>query len=161
MAISSDDFKDVLRHFPAGVTLVTVKAGGEVYGLTVSAFASVSPTPPLIMVCIDHRGYSHELLQKSDAVFAVNFLHEEQIELSNRFAFVKDDRFAEGDWTTAATGAPVLADAVAWLDCTVYSRHSAGTHTIYIGEVQASQVVAPDGKPLIYWNREYRQLENS
>ncbi|MCB0005789.1 MAG: flavin reductase family protein [Anaerolineales bacterium] len=161
MAISSDDFKDVLRHFPAGVTLVTVKAGGEVYGLTVSAFASVSPTPPLIMVCIDHRGYSHELLQKSDAVFAVNFLHEEQIELSNRFAFVKDDRFAEGDWTTAATGAPVLADAVAWLDCTVYSRHSAGTHTIYIGEVQASQVVAPDGKPLIYWNREYRQLANS
>ncbi|MCB0010904.1 MAG: flavin reductase family protein, partial [Anaerolineales bacterium] len=141
MAISSDDFKDVLRHFPAGVTLVTVKAGGEVYGLTVSAFASVSPTPPLIMVCIDHRGYSHELLQKSDAVFAVNFLHEEQIELSNRFAFVKDDRFAEGDWATAATGAPVLADAVAWLDCTVYSRHSAGTHTIYIGEVQASQVV--------------------
>ncbi|MCB0019475.1 MAG: flavin reductase family protein [Anaerolineales bacterium] len=161
MAISSDDFKDVLRHFPAGVTLVTVKAGGEVYGLTVSAFASVSPTPPLIMVCIDHRGYSHELLQKSDAVFAVNFLHEEQIELSNRFAFVKDDRFAEGDWTTATTGAPVLADAVAWLDCTVYSRHSAGTHTIYIGEVQASQVVAPDGKPLIYWNREYRQLANS
>lgn len=158
MAISSDDFKDVLRHFPAGVTLVTIKAGGEVYGLTVSAFASVSPTPPLIMVCIDHRGYSHELLQKSDAVFAVNFLHEGQVDLSNRFAFVKDDRFAEGNWTTATTGAPVLADAVAWLDCTVYSRHSAGTHTIYIGEVQASQVVAPDDKPLIYWNREYRQL---
>ena len=158
MAISPDDFKDVLRHFPAGVTIVTVKAGGELYGLTVSAFASVSPTPPLIMVCIDHRGYSHELLQKSDAVFAVNFLRAEQVELSNRFAFVKEERFAAGNWTTATTGAPVLADAVAWLDCTMYSRHSAGTHTIYIGEVQASQVVAPDGKPLIYWNRDYRQL---
>ena len=158
MAIPPDDFKNVLRHFPAGVTVVTVKAGDEVYGLTVSAFASVSPTPPLIMVCIDHRGYSHELLQKSDAVFAVNFLHEAQVELSNRFAFVREDRFAEGNWTTATTGAPVLANAVAWLDCTVYSRHSAGTHTIYIGEVQASRVVAPDSKPLIYWNRDYRQL---
>jgi flavin reductase (DIM6/NTAB) family NADH-FMN oxidoreductase RutF len=158
MAISSDDFKDVLRHFPAGVTLVTVKAGGEVYGLTVSAFASVSPKPPLIMVCIDHRGYSHELLEKSDAVFAVNFLRAEQVDLSNRFAFTKDDRFAEGNWTEASTGAPVLADAVAWLDCTVYSRHPAGTHTIYIGEVQASQVAMPDAKPLLYWNRDYRQL---
>ena len=158
MAISADDFRDVLRHFPAGVTLVTVKAGDEVYGLTVSAFASVSPQPPLIMVCIDHRGYSHDLLERSDAVFAVNFLREDQVELSNRFAFTKEDRFAAGNWTTAKTGAPVLADAIAWLDCTVYSRHTAGTHTIYIGAVQASQVIAPDGKPLLYWNRDYRTL---
>ena len=54
--------------------------------------------------------------------------------------------------------APILSDALAWLDCTVYSRFSAGSHTIYIGEVQASGVPRPDVKPLLYWNRGYRQL---
>ena len=93
------------------------------------------------------------------AVFAVNILGHDQMELSNRFAWLKDeDRFGQGEWTTAATGAPILSDALAWLDCTVYSRFSAGSHTIYIGEVQASGVPRPDMKPLLYWNRGYRQL---
>lgn len=158
MPIPPDDFKNVLRHFPAGVTAVTVKAGDETHGLTVSAFASVSPSPPLILVCIDHRGRAHTLFERSDAVFAVNILREGQEDVSNHFAFSDEDRFAVGNWTTAQTGAPVLADALAWLDCTVYSRHTAGTHTIYIGEVQASSVVAPDEAPLVYWNRSYRGI---
>lgn len=157
MPINSDDFRDVLRHFPAGVTIVTVKAGEDTHGMTVSAFVSVSPTPPLISVIIDHRGRGHTLLEAADAVFAVNILREGQEELSNTFAW-KEDRFSVGNWTTAKTGAPVLEDALAWLDCTVYSRHTAGTHTIYIGEVQASSVNGPDEKPLVYWNRGYREL---
>lgn len=158
MPINPDDFKDVLRHFPAGVTVVTVKSGEETHGFTVSAFASVSPTPPLILVCVDHRGRGHDLLEKSDAVFAVNILREGQDEISNTFAFGEGDRFATVNWSTAKTGAPVLDDALAWLDCTVYSRHTAGTHTIYIGEVQASNVVESDHAPLVYWNRKYRNL---
>lgn len=158
MPISSDDFRNVLRLFPAGVTVVTVKAGGQQHGLTVSAFASVSPKPPLILVCIDHRGRAYELLEQSDAVFAVNILRAGQDDISNRFAYSDEDRFAVGNWTTAKTGAPVLEDALAWLDCTVYSRHTAGTHTIYIGEVQASKVIEDNGEPLVYWNRAYRSV---
>lgn len=158
MPVQSEDFRDVLRHFPAGVTVVTVKSGEDIHGLTVSAFASVSPTPPLILVCIDHRGRGHELLERSDAVFGVNILRAGQDEVSNRFAFSKEDRFAEGNWTTAKTGAPLLDDALAWLDCTVYSRHTAGTHTIYIGEVQASKVLEDNAAPLVYWNRGYRSI---
>ncbi|MGJ3239049.1 MAG: flavin reductase family protein [Anaerolineae bacterium] len=161
MPIQSEDFRDVLRHFPAGVTVVTVKSGEDTHGLTVSAFASVSPKPPLILVCIDHRGRAHELFEHSDAVFAVNILRADQEDISNRFAFSDEDRFAIGNWTTAKTGAPVLDDALAWLDCTVYSRHTAGTHTIYIGEVQASRVVTPDEAPLVYWNRAYRGIVDS
>ncbi len=59
---------------------------------------------------------------------------------------------------TAATCAPILADALAWLDCTISSRHQAGTHTIYVAEVQASGVPRSDEPPLIYWNRVYRSL---
>jgi flavin reductase (DIM6/NTAB) family NADH-FMN oxidoreductase RutF len=159
MPINSDAYRDVLRHFPAGVTIVTVKAGEETHGLTVSAFVSVSPTPPLISVIIDHKHYAHELLERSGATFAVNILSQDQEALSNRFAWTKEDRFAEGNWGTAVTGAPILLDSLAWLDCTIHSRHTAGTHTIYIGEVQASGVRSPEQKPLVYWNREYRRLE--
>jgi flavin reductase (DIM6/NTAB) family NADH-FMN oxidoreductase RutF len=160
MPITPEAFRDALRHFPAGVTIVTIRSGAEVHGLTVSAFASVSPEPPLIMVCIDHRHHAHDLLEQEGAAFAVNILREDQQELSNRFAFVKDeDRFAVGHWENARTGAPVLADALAWLDCTVFCHMQAGTHTIYVGEVQASAAPHADEQPLIYWNRAYRALK--
>ncbi len=161
MPVSSESFRDVLRHFPSGVTVVTIQspASEVAHGLTVSSFASVSPEPPLVLVSIDHRATAYTLLETAGACFAVNILAHDHMELSNRFAWLKDeDRFQMGDWTTAATGAPILRDALAWLDCTVYSRFAAGTHTIYIGEVQASDVPRPDVKPLLYWNRGYRQM---
>lgn len=160
MSVGSEDFRNALRHVPAGVTIVTVKAGERVHGLTVSAFASVSPTPPLVSIMIDQRHTAWELFETDGAVFAVSVLGESQVELSNRFAWVKDeDRFLEGRWETATTGAPVLADALAWLDCTIFTRARAGTHSIYIGEVQASAVPRPDEAPLVYWNRGYRRLD--
>ena len=159
MTISADAFRDALRHFPAGVTLVTMKSGGEIHGLTVSAFVSVSPDPPLIAVIIDHKHRGHHLLEAPEAVFAVNILHASDRALADRFAWgTESERFAVGNWTTALTGAPVLADAVAWLDCTIASRHSAGSHTIYVGAVQASAVNRPEGAPLLYWNRDFRHL---
>jgi len=158
MAISSEDYRDAMRHFPSGVTVVTIKAGDVVHGLTVSAFASVSPDPPLVAVIIDHRHQAHELLELEGASFAVNILRHEDVEISNRFAWLKDEeRFQQGQWSTAATGAPVLPTALAWVDCTLAARYPAGTHTIYTGEVQAS-FSAADGNPLVYWNRGYRRL---
>lgn len=157
--ISSEEFRLALRHFPAGVTIVTMKAGDKTHGLTVSAFASVSADPPLVMVIIENRHMAYSLLQEPDAVFAVNILGENQSELSNRFAWVKDeDRFAMGNWTKAVTGAPVLTDALAWLDCRIHARYPAGSHTIYVGAIEASQVPTQEAPPLIYWNRGYRKL---
>jgi flavin reductase (DIM6/NTAB) family NADH-FMN oxidoreductase RutF len=158
--VAPEDFRAALRHFPAGVTIVTLRVGDEVHGLTVSAFASVSPVPPLVVVAIDHKHYAHELLQREGAVFGVNILHQGQRELADRFAWVKDeDRFAVGNWTTAVTGAPILADAAAWLDCTIHTQMPAGTHTLFIGEVRASGVPGADRPPLIYWSRSYRALD--
>ena len=159
MPITPDEFRDTLRHYPSGVTIIAVKAGDEVHGLTASAFASVSAEPPLIAIFINQTGRAHALFERSDAVFSVNFLREPHETLSNRFAFSKEDRFAEGNWTTAETGAPILSDALAWVDCTVYSRVSMGSHTIYIGEIQATGVPHPDDNPLLYWNRDYRLLD--
>ncbi|HKH47936.1 MAG TPA: flavin reductase family protein [Thermoanaerobaculia bacterium] len=157
--ISSEEFRIALRHFPAGVTIVTIRAGERTHGLTVSAFASVSAEPPLIAIIIENRHKAYALLEEPGAVFAVNILGEEQSELSNRFAWVKDeDRFEQGDWSAADTGAPVLVDALAWLDCRIHARYPAGSHTVYIGEVHASNVPKQEAPPLIYWNRGYRKL---
>jgi len=157
--ISSEEFRLALRHFPAGVTIVTMRTGDQTHGLTVSAFASVSAEPPMIMVIIENRHKAYSMLQEPDAVFAVNILGEDQFELSNRFAWVKDeDRFAQGNWSQAKTGAPILTDALAWLDCTIHARYPAGSHTIYVGSVEASAVPEEEAPPLIYWNRGYRKL---
>ena len=157
--VSVDDFRLALRQWASGVTLVTLRAGDDIHGLTVSAFASVSAEPPLVVVAVDHRHHAYQLLSREGAVFAVNVLHQGQQELSDRFAWLKDeDRFAKGDWTTAATGAPILADALAWLDCTLHSRTPAGSHTLFVGEVRACRVPVPDRPPLIYWSRGYREL---
>ena len=160
MTITSEQYRAALRHFPSGVTIVTLRSGDEIHGLTVSAFASVSPEPPLVAVIIDQRHKASELLQRPGTSFAVNVLAEDQVEMSNRFAWLKDeDRFEAGEWTQAATGAPVLVDALAWLDCRIHSSLDAGTHTIYVGEVQASAVPREDEEPLVYWNRGYRKLD--
>jgi flavin reductase (DIM6/NTAB) family NADH-FMN oxidoreductase RutF len=164
MNVGSENFRDALRHFPAGVTIVTIKTpdSEKPHGLTVSAFSSISPKPPLIMITIDHRSSAHQMLEQEGTVFAVNFLAHDQTDLSNRFAWIKDeDRFAVGDWGTAVTGAPVLKNALAWLDCTIHSRLDTGNNTIYLGHIQASDVPRPDEAPLIYWNRGYRQLKSA
>lgn len=160
MPISSESYRDSLRHFPSGVTIVTIRGGENIHGLTVSAFTSISPDPPLIMISIDHRHSALPYMELEEATFAVNILHRDQRNLSDRFAWIKDeDRFKRGNWGTAKTGAPILKDALAWLDCTIYARYPAGSHTIYIGEVQASAVPRPEEPPLVYWNRGYRHLE--
>jgi flavin reductase (DIM6/NTAB) family NADH-FMN oxidoreductase RutF len=153
--VDAAQFRDTLRMFPSGVTVVTIRSRGLVHGLTVSAFVSVSPHPPLIAIVIDRGHTAHPLMEHESAVFAVNVLREDQARLSDRFAWVEDeDRFLQGDWAVAVTGAPVLRSALAWLDCRVWLRQPAGTHSIYVGEVWAT-ATAGDGAPLIHWNRQY------
>lgn len=159
MPIDPDAFRDVLRHFPAGVTLVTAGSGADVHGLTVSAFASVSAEPPMIAVVLDLRNKLHPYLEAEGAPFAVNILGEDQAELSNRFAFgPREERFDHGDWRPGASGVPILSDALAWLECEVEARLEAGSHVIYVGRVEHSGVPRPDESPLVYWNRAYRRL---
>ncbi|MEE8525937.1 MAG: flavin reductase family protein [Thermoanaerobaculia bacterium] len=160
MTVAPDQFRDLLRCFAAGVTLVTTRDGDRVHGLTVSAFASVSAEPPLVAVIINRDHAIHPLLEARDAPFAVNVLAADQAKLSERFAFgPESERFAIGDWTTAATGAPVLSEAVAWLDCRVEDRHPAGTHVIYVGRVEDGAVPRSESPPLVYWNRGYHTVD--
>jgi len=113
--------------------------------------------PVLILVCLMREARTGLAIQKARR-FAVNFLREDQLELSDRFAGRKGsvDRFEGLATRIAVTGAPVLEECLAWMDCRVIAITPAGDHTLYIGEVLASGVSG--GKPLLYWAGDYRTL---
>jgi flavin reductase (DIM6/NTAB) family NADH-FMN oxidoreductase RutF len=159
MPIPSDQFKHVMRQWASGVSIVTMQTAEKRHGLTVSGFLSVSPEPPLVLISVGQELASDTLLRASGA-YAINLLRDDQGELSDRFAgrLGEIDRFAGLTTHTAATGAPILDDCAAWLDCRVVSTHVVGDHTLFVGEVVAAGVNDP-AKPLIYWNADYRRLE--
>ena len=159
MPIPTDQFKYVMRQWASGVSIVTMQTEERRHGLTVSGFLSISPEPPLVLISVGQELTSDVLLQASGA-YAVNFLRDDQAELSDRFAgrLGEVDRFAGLTTHTAATGAPILDDCLAWLDCRVVATHVVGDHTLFIGEVVAAGANSPAG-PLVYWNADYRKLE--
>lgn len=157
MAISKDDFRAALSRFASGVTVVTTKdANDRFHGITVSAFASVSLEPPMILVCIDKNTGSHDAFHKSE-FFVVNVLAEGQEELSNRFAASISDKFDGARYRLGIGEIPVLEDAFVTLECRLAYAHEGGDHTIFVGLVERSNV--EDKNPLVYWHSDYRKLE--
>lgn len=150
--IQPDQFRKTLGRFASGVTVVTTETGDKVHGITVSAFISVSLTPPLIAICIDKRATSHGLLLSSSR-FGVSILSESQQQLSDHFAgraASAEVRFERLD------GMPVLDGALAQLVCTKVASHEAGDHTLFIGQVDAAAV--RETRPLVYYSGGYRRL---
>ena len=157
MPLDPDTFRSVLGRFATGVTVVTTRdARGEDHGMTVSAFGSVSLVPPLVLVCIDHAASMYPAMQVASH-FAVNILSASQEALSRRFASQDPDRFDGVGYVRGQTGAPLLDDVAASLECRLVDRHDAGDHTIYIGEAEAA--LARPERPLLYYRGGYAQLE--
>ena len=158
MPISKDEFRAALGRFASGVTVITTKdSGGCLHGITVSAFCSVSLEPPLILVCIEKNTGSHYALEQSDS-FVVNILREDQQYISECFASYLPDKFAEVKYRLGMDDLPVLEDAMANLECRLVNSHANGDHTIYVGEIERATI--NDGKPLVYWHGNYRELKS-
>jgi flavin reductase (DIM6/NTAB) family NADH-FMN oxidoreductase RutF len=157
MPVSTDEFRAALARWASGVAIVTAAHGNRIHGMTVSAFASVSLDPPLVLVCADKTSHTLEVVE-AGGVFAVNVLAAGQEALSNRFASKKDEhrRFEGIPWRRGATGAPLLEGTVASLDCRVVAAHDAGDHVIYVGQVESADVQG--GEPLVYHEGVYRVL---
>jgi len=146
----SATFKHVMRHFPTGVAVVTSLRDGEPRGVTVNAFASVSASPPTVLICINREARSY-LYISSSQVFCVNLLAGDQRELAERFAGkFRENQFEGIAYRTDVTGAPVLEGTVAHLDCNVVEEHAVESHSIFIGRVVGSS--ARTGSPLGYYN---------
>jgi len=161
--VSSEAFRQVLGRFAAGVTIVTTRADGEVHGTTMSAFSSLSLEPPLVLIAVRKESDIHGLIARSK-IFAVNILHKGQSETSAAFAqkgtleLIAAHRLEGTPFRVAVTGAPVLKESLAYLDCRVTQSVDAGDHTIYIGRVEEGDVSSETDVPLVYYRGRYESV---
>jgi flavin reductase (DIM6/NTAB) family NADH-FMN oxidoreductase RutF len=150
------DFRRVCGKFPTGVTVTTmVGADGKPYGITLSSFTSLSLTPPLVLVCIDHRAaiFAHCGVGKH---FGINILSEGQRDLSVQFSRNWNDRFLGVRWRPGITGVPLLEDVPGTLECVTTDIIRVGDHWIIIG--QALHVRISEKPPLAYFESSYGKV---
>ncbi|NJP07221.1 MAG: flavin reductase family protein [Chloroflexaceae bacterium] len=146
-----------MSHFASGVTVVTTAVGNERSGMTVSAFASLSLEPPLVLVCLHQQAGSHHLIQRAER-FAVNMLAEDQEYLSRCFASHHAEKFVEGSYTISEEGLPLLKDALATIECRLVNVFPGGDHSIFVGHVLRAET-SQKCRPLLYYRSGYHQLD--
>jgi flavin reductase (DIM6/NTAB) family NADH-FMN oxidoreductase RutF/ADP-ribose pyrophosphatase YjhB (NUDIX family) len=141
MTVKSSLDRQLLRNcygsFPVGVTVVTTRdADGVLWGMTASSFNSISMDPPLVSISIIEQTPSHHAFTHSRE-FGISILGVEQADLARKFATPADDKFSGVGFENTGYGAPILANASAWLVCNPVQRLAVGDHTLLIGEVVA------------------------
>jgi flavin reductase (DIM6/NTAB) family NADH-FMN oxidoreductase RutF len=155
-------FRKAMGAFPTGVTVVTVASGdGNMHGMTVNSFSSVSLDPMLVLVCLNETSRGLGLIERAGA-FVVNVLSAGQQDISrwfaNRHRPASSSMFDGVPFEPGVTGCPVLVGATASFECRVRQSHRAGDHLIVLGEVVAL-VHRPQLDPLIFHAGAYKSLE--
>lgn len=153
MSISNDLFKELMKRFAAGVTLVTFSENEKFGGLTVSSFCSLSMNPPLVLICIDKKVASHQSLINGDH-FGVNICSSEQGKLAWDFAsskINKDELIRSLPHTTTDSGTPLLDNALASMDCKITEKYEGGDHTIFVGLIKEGKF-DKNAEPLVYYS---------
>jgi 3-hydroxy-9,10-secoandrosta-1,3,5(10)-triene-9,17-dione monooxygenase reductase component len=154
----SHSLRDVLGRFVTGVTVVTASGPGGPVGITANSFTSVSLDPALVLFCV-HRDSRVRAILKTSRSFAVNILTRHQESLSRQFSRSSDRRGEDTDFRFSETGTPLLADALAYLDCEVYRHLDAGDHVIVIGRVREYEIQSAAEGPLAFYGGRYTNLE--
>lgn len=159
MSVSTDAFKEALSRWASGVSVVTTNEGGQLYGITVSSFSSLSLDPPLILACLNKSSRLVEMISQSER-FAVSVLAASQEQVSNSFASrgrVPTGDIAELGAVWAPLELPVIDGALAWMACALHTTFEEGDHVVVVGRVEAASV-SEEAEPLLYFNRSYRGL---
>jgi flavin reductase (DIM6/NTAB) family NADH-FMN oxidoreductase RutF len=152
----AQDFVNAMASAAMGVSVVTTIGATGRFGLTVSAWSSVSVEPPLLLACINRKNAIAEAITQN-GVFAVNALDDSHEDVARIFAgrpiSGKAYEFEDAQWHAAAYGLPLLNEASAYFICALDSWHDAGTHRIFMGRVE--QAVSGTVSPLLYHNRTF------
>ena len=158
--ISALGYRALMRHQAGAVAVVATGAGTARAGLTATAFSSLSDTPPTLLVCVQRKAGAHDLIA-SLGVFSVNILVADQQDVAELFSgksgIKGDERFHGQTWISLTTGAPVLSNALAVLDCELVESHQFSSHTIFIGRV-VDGVTRMSADPLLYFRGDYWNL---
>ena len=157
--IDARAFRDTLGRLPTGVSVVTTKSrSGQLDGVTVGSFGSLSLDPPLVLWSLDKKANCHDAFLAAET-FAVNILAEDQSDLSNIFASKGERPWAELEHAPAKeTGAPLFQGCCAYLECAMDQQYEGGDHTIFIGRVLRLEP-AVAGRPLLHFGGAYRRLD--
>ncbi|MFD2236568.1 flavin reductase [Aureimonas populi] len=153
------DFRQGMSRLGAAVNLITSGGPEGRHGMTASAVCSITDDPPTLLVCVNRGNRSHDIFN-GNGNLCVNVLAGRHRALSDAFAGRggAGERFEEGAWTTLATGAPVLVDAVVAFDCRIVERRAVGTHSVFYARVEAVRVGEEPAETLIWFDRAYHAL---
>ncbi|HXK60627.1 MAG TPA: flavin reductase family protein [Acidobacteriota bacterium] len=156
---TAQEFRRVMSYFVTGITVVTaVTPEGQIYGITVNSFTSVSLEPLLVLICLDNRLNGFSAFQVGGA-FGVSILAEDQEDVSRYFARRGVER-PEGVYFEGITGVPLIAGSLATLECEVVEVFPGGDHTIFLGAVKACDL-RPEAETkgaLVYFRSRYHRL---
>jgi len=144
-------FRDVMAQVVAPVTVITTVDGDRVHGTTVSAFMSLSMTPPMVVVSLDRKSELLSLVQRT-RVFGVNVLAADQGHIALAFAKKSGDRFADLAWHIE-DGLPCVDGVAAWVACDLVDGFAGGDHILLTGAVRG--VRAEPLAPLSYHARTF------
>lgn len=148
---AADDFRAAMRNLASGIALATTLEDGMPRGMTITALTSVSAEPPSVLIGINARASCHDAFLRS-GIFGVSLLQDAQRGIAMRFAGMTgiaiEDRFNGVDWHSRITGAPLLNDALATLDCRIIERFCVGTHSLFVGRVEAASAAPLNTLPL-------------
>ena len=155
-AFDSAVFRRVIGNFMSGVVVITTRWGDVEYGMTVSAISSLSLEPPRLLVCLNVNSATQEAVRGAGR-FGVNVLAEHQGDVADRFARSGPDKFAGVAVRQGRAGVPLLADALATVECRVTDAVTAGTHRVFLAEVIHAE--AGQGSPLAYFRGRFGRFE--
>jgi flavin reductase (DIM6/NTAB) family NADH-FMN oxidoreductase RutF len=137
MALDDELINRITWKIPNALALVGSAHDGERNGMTTSWITQLSMEPVLVGIGVDNTAVTHRLISASGA-FTVNLWDSEDTRVFVKFSkpAVDDGDTLNGrSVSTAATGAPVFDEAIAWIDCEVRHTLDLGTHTLFVGEV--------------------------
>jgi flavin reductase (DIM6/NTAB) family NADH-FMN oxidoreductase RutF/DNA-binding FadR family transcriptional regulator len=155
-AVDADLFRHVVGHLASGVTVVTTRVDGRDHGMTASSVTSLSMDPPMMLACINNAVPTATAIERSGR-YTVNVLGQAHGDLAYQFATPGPDKFADVPIERGAGGVPLLAEAIASLECEVTEQVIGGTHSVFLGHVIAA--TAQDGAPLTYFRGGFGRFE--
>ena len=150
-------YRRALGGFGTGVALVAAEDdAGRVHGLIINSLTSVSLHPPIILWCLLDTCTAFRVFIDCPS-FSINILGAEDEALARQFSRRGDRIIPPDQLVRMATGAPVLAAAVASLDCRARNHDRVGDHEVVYGDVAAYRS-APAGDALGYFRGRYVKL---
>ncbi|HBY98342.1 MAG: flavin reductase family protein [Ardenticatenaceae bacterium] len=142
--------RDALRQISYGLYVLTTVRGPDVNAITCNWLTQISFEPLAVVVAIEKQSRSHQLLKES-GVFAINILGKDQTSLARRMAVphrINPHKLAGVTHHPGVTGAPLLDEAIAFLECEVRQVVEVdGDHTLFVADVVAGAATRA-GEPL-------------